>query len=181
MNIIGRLALLFVVVPIVELMLLIELGQYIGLLPTLGLVMLTGVTGAWLARAEGLRVLVQFQKELASGQLPGQALLDGISVLIGGAFLLTPGVITDFVGFSLLLPFTRRWIQRRMRASLERQMDTGQVRVVTMGGFSGAGFAGGGFSGFGGGGVSEAGLDPNQESGESRMDPSKGIVVEPEE
>ena len=178
MNIIGRLALLFVVVPIVELMLLLELGQYIGLLPTLGLVMLTGVTGAWLARAEGLRVLVQFQSELGAGQLPGQALLDGISVLIGGAFLLTPGVITDFVGFSLLLPFTRRWIQRRMRASLERQIDTGQVRVMTMGGFSGAGFAGGGF---GAGGVSGAGLDPNQESGVPRMDPSKGIVVEPEE
>ena len=181
MNIIGRLALLFVVVPIVELMLLIELGQYIGLLPTLGLVMLTGVTGAWLARAEGLRVLVQFQRELASGQLPGQALLDGISVLIGGAFLLTPGVITDFVGFSLLFPFTRRWIQRRMRASLEHQIDTGQVRVMTMGGFSGAGFSGGGFDGFGGGGVSGAGLDPSQESGVPRMDPSKGIVVEPEE
>ena len=108
MNIIGRLALLFVVVPIVELMLLIELGQYIGLLPTLGLVMLTGVTGAWLARAEGLRVLVQFQKELASGQLPGQALLDGISVLIGGALLLTPGVlillaITDIKNCNLIL------------------------------------------------------------------------------
>ena len=138
MNILGRLALLFVVVPIVELMLLIELGQYIGLLPTVGLVMLTGVTGAWLARAEGLRVLFQFQKELASGSLPGQALLAGISVLI----------------------------------------DTGQVRVVTMGGFGGGGFAGGGF---GPGGFSGPGFDPGQEANTPRMDPSKGIVVEPEE
>jgi UPF0716 protein FxsA len=172
MNILGRLALLFVIVPIVELMLLIELGQYIGLLPTLGLVMLTGVSGAWLARAEGLRVLFQFQNELASGHLPGQALLDGISVLIGGAFLLTPGVLTDVVGFSLLLPVTRRWIQRRVRASLERQIETGQVRVVTMGGF-GTGFGASGFPG----GSAESGGDAHT----PRMDPSKGIVIEPEE
>lgn len=178
MNILGRLALLFVVVPIVELMLLIELGQYIGLLPTLGLVMLTGVSGAWLARAEGMRVFFQFQREVASGRLPGQALLDGISVLIGGAFLLTPGVITDVVGFSLLLPLTRRWIQRRVRASLERQIETGQVRVVTMGGFGGGGFSADGFgsSGFTGGGV-----ESQEEAGTPRMDPSKGIVIEPED
>ncbi|MGB1656598.1 MAG: FxsA family protein [Longimicrobiales bacterium] len=178
MNILGRLALLFVVVPIVELMLLIELGQYIGLLPTLGLVMLTGVSGAWLARAEGMRVFFQFQREVASGRLPGQALLDGISVLIGGAFLLTPGVITDVVGFSLLLPLTRRWLQRRVRASLERQIETGQVRVVTMGGFGGGGFSAGGFgsSGFTGGGV-----ESQEAAGTPRMDPSKGIVIEPED
>lgn len=184
MNILGRLALLFVVVPIIELMLLIELGQYIGLLPTLGLVMLTGVTGAWLARAEGMRVFFKFQRELASGRLPGQALLDGISVLIGGAFLLTPGVITDFVGFSLLLPFSRRWIQRRVRASLERQIDSGQVRVVTMGGFGASGFGG---AGFGAGGFPGAGFgqpteeDASADGRTSRLDPSKGIVIEPEE
>jgi UPF0716 protein FxsA len=62
MNILGRLALFFVIVPIVELMLLIEMGQVVGLVPTFLLVMFTGVTGAWLARAEGLRVLFQFQK-----------------------------------------------------------------------------------------------------------------------
>ena len=135
MNLLGRLALLFVVVPIIELMLLIELGQIMGLLPTLGLVMLTGVTGAWLARAEGLRVLLQFQREIASAKLPEQSLMDGISVLIGGAFLLTPGVLTDVVGFSLLLPPTRRWIQRRVRARLERGITDGSVRVVSMGSF----------------------------------------------
>lgn len=188
MNILGRLALLFVVVPILELMLLIELGQYIGLLPTLGLVMLTGISGAWLARAEGMRVLFQFQRELASGKLPGQALLDGISVLVGGAFLLTPGVITDFVGFSLLLPFTRRWIQRRVRARLERQIESGQVRVVTMGGLGGSGFGGVGFGGgFGSGGYPGGeGFDDGSGSDavaadRSRLDPSKGIVIEPDE
>jgi UPF0716 protein FxsA len=132
MNLLGRLALLFIVVPILELVLLIELGQLVGLLPTVGLVVFTGVTGAWLARAEGVRVFFQFQQELASGRLPGQALLDGISVLVGGALLLTPGVLTDVVGFSLLFPPTRRWIQGRVRARLERQIRDGSIRVVTM-------------------------------------------------
>ena len=78
MSLLGRLALLFVIVPIVELILLIEIGQLVGLLPTVALVVFTGVTGAWLARAEGLRVFFRFQQELASGRLPGQSLLDGI-------------------------------------------------------------------------------------------------------
>ena len=187
MNILARVALLFVVLSIVELILLIELGQYIGLLPTIGLVTLTGVSGAWLARAEGLRVLFQFQTELASGKLPGQTLLDGISVLIGGAFLLTPGVITDIVGFSLLVPFTRRWIQRRVRVRLQRQMDSGQVQVVRMGGFGGSGLSAGGFSssGFGTHGFPHGtpSRDPDADTPQDvpGMDPTKGIVIEPDD
>jgi len=169
MNILGRLALLFVIVPIVELMLLIELGQFVGLLPTLALVVLTGISGAILARAEGFRVFLQFQKELAAGRLPGQAMLDGISVLIGAAFLLTPGVLTDFVGFSLLFPPSRRWIQKRLRARLERQIADGTIRVATMG----PGMTGG-FGGF----VRSRPGDGDPAAG---LDPSKGIVIETEE
>lgn len=187
MNALGRLALLFVIVPIVELLLLIQLGQVVGMLPTILLVIATGVGGAALARAEGLRVFFEFQRELASGRLPGQALLDGISVLIGGAFLLTPGVLTDFVGFSLLLPFTRRWIQRRVRARLERQIEEGSIRVVTMqsgfGGFAGFGpgsGADGGFSGSMGPEDADGRQDDPTADGR-RLDPSKGIVVEPKE
>jgi UPF0716 protein FxsA len=168
MNILGRLALFFVIVPIVELMLLIEMGQVVGLVPTFLLVMCTGVSGAWLARAEGLRVLFQFQKELAAGQLPGQALLDGISVLIGGAFLLTPGVLTDVVGFSLLFPLSRRWLQRRARARMERGVQDGSIQVVNLG--QGATVGGFGFGGF-------TAAAPNADAGQD-LDPSKGIVVE---
>lgn len=162
MSFLGRLALFFIVVPILELVLLIQLGQVVGLWPTLGLVIFTGVTGAALARLEGLRVLYQFQAELAAGKLPGQALLDGISVLVGGAFLLTPGILTDLAGFALLFPPSRRWIQRRVRRRLERGMAEGTIRVVTMGP--------GGFRWPGGGAGREAPLDP-----------SKGIVVESED
>ena len=162
MTTLGRLALLFVVVPIIELMLLIQLGQFVGLLPTLALVVVTGIGGAAMARAEGLRVLFQFQKELAQGRLPGQAMLDGASVLVGGAFLLTPGVLTDLPGCSLLFPLSRRWIQRQLKKRLEQQMADGSIRVMAMGP----------------GGLGFGGVDPREGP---RMDPAKGIVVEPEE
>ena len=171
MNLLGRLALLFVILPILELMLLIEVGGVFGLLPTLMLVLFTGVAGAWLARAEGTRVLFQFQKELATGKLPGQAMLDGISVLVGGAFLLTPGIITDFAGFSLLFPPTRRWMQRQVQASLEKQAADGFVRVGSLSSF------GGGVAGFGQSNAENIRRWPPETPPPGR-DPSKGIVIE---
>ncbi len=129
----GLLALLFVVVPIVELGILIQLGQAFGLMSTLLLVLSTGVAGAVLARAEGLRTFLRFQGEMASGVMPNQSILDGISVLIGGALLLTPGLLTDVLGFALLLPASRRWIQRRVQARLARMAAGGAIRVVTFG------------------------------------------------
>jgi UPF0716 protein FxsA len=133
MSFLARLALLFVIIPVLELILLVELGQMVGLMPTLALVVLTGVAGAALARAEGMRVFWAFQKEVASGRLPGQALQDGIAVLVGGAFLLTPGILTDLAGFSLLLPPTRRWVQRRVRRALERRIQEGTVQFMVAG------------------------------------------------
>lgn len=151
MNLLGRLALLFVIVPILELVLLVQMGQWVGLLPTLLLVVFTGVSGAWLARAEGVRVFFQFQKELLSGRLPAQSMQDGLSVLVGGAFLLTPGILTDVAGFSLLFPPTRRWIQRRIRARLERRIRDGTIKVVMSGpGVWRAGWSGGTPPGAGG-------------------------------
>jgi len=173
MTLLGRLALLFVIVPILELMLLVRLGQVVGLWPTLALVLFTGLTGAALARLEGMRVLFQFQRELASGRLPGQAVLDGISVLVGGAFLLTPGILTDVAGFLLLLPPSRRWIQGRVRRRLERGLREGTIKVVTMGS--------GGF-GFGGAGTSAGPGRETQDGGATGgLDPSKGIVIEPDD
>lgn len=124
----ARLALLFVVIPLVELALLIQVGQVIGLLPTVLLVLATGVGGAALARREGLRTLASIQRELAQGRLPGDALLDGAAILFGGALLLTPGILTDFFGLSLLLPVTRRWFARRIRGWFQKQLQQGTVR-----------------------------------------------------
>lgn len=162
----GRLALLFIVVPILELALLVQLGRWVGLLPTLGLVVVTGVVGAALARAEGLRTYVAFQREMAAGRLPGQSLLDGLSVLVGGAFLLTPGLLTDIAGFSLLLPPSRRWLQRRVKAWVQRRIESGAVRVEVRTPWGGA-------TGVDEGGVGRPG---RREPGEGRpLDPSKEI------
>jgi len=177
MSLLARLGLLFVLVPVLELMLLIRMGEWVGLWPTLALILTTGLAGAALARAEGVRVFFQFQRELLSGRLPGQALLDGISVLIGGAFLVTPGILTDLAGFALLLPPTRRLIQARVRRSLERRIKDGTVRVA-VGGLRGAG----GFGGFGGfGGASPPPSDPTGPARSPVLDPAKEIRVEPPE
>ncbi|MDE0075322.1 MAG: FxsA family protein [Gammaproteobacteria bacterium] len=164
MSILSRLALIFVAVPLLELFLLIRLGGAIGLLPTLSLCVLTGVAGAWLARREGLRALWSFQQRLARGGVPGRALMDGLCILLGGALLLTPGLLTDVVGFSLLLPPSRRWIQKRIQRRIERQLADGSLRVTTIGGFPGAGGArsgaGGAHRGAGGAQSGAGGAQP---------------------
>lgn len=132
----SRLIFLFVTIPLVELAILLQVGQWIGLWPTVGLVVATGIAGAALARHQGLRAFLAVQQELASGRLPGRSLLDGLSILVGGAFLLTPGILTDIVGFSLLLTPSRRWIQRAVQRRMERRINEGTVefRVFTPGG-----------------------------------------------
>lgn len=134
MNILARLALIFVVVPLLELALLIRVGQVVGFWPTIGLVIFTGIAGAWLARLEGLRTLFKLRNDLAHGKLPGQAIMDGMAVLLGGALLLTPGIVTDILGFSLLLPQTRGSIQRWVRERLGESVRDGSIHVTVMGG-----------------------------------------------
>ena len=87
MSLLSRLFLLFVGVPLLELFILVQVGQLVGVVPTVGLVVLTGIAGAALARWEGLRTLWRVRGELARGRLPGSALLDGFAILMGGAFL----------------------------------------------------------------------------------------------
>ncbi len=106
-----RLLLLFLIVPVVELAVLIQLGRWVGLWPTLGLIAATGILGAALASREGLRAWQAFQVELHEGRLPGRAILDGLSIFTGGALLLTPGLLTDLFGFALVARPTRRWLQ----------------------------------------------------------------------
>lgn len=101
---------LFVVLPIVEMWLLIKVGGVIGAWPTIGLVMLTAVIGASLLRSQGLDTLMRAQQRLDSGQLPATEILEGFFLAIGGALLLTPGFVTDAIGFSCLIRPMRRAI-----------------------------------------------------------------------
>ncbi|TVP76614.1 MAG: FxsA family protein [Gemmatimonadales bacterium] len=126
----ARLGCLFVLVPLVELAVLIQVGRWIGVVPTIAIVAVTGVVGAWLARREGVRTLVTVQNEMAAGRLPGGAMMDGAAIVVGGALLLTPGVLSDLVGFALLIPPTRSVLKRWARRRLEAGIRSGRTRVT---------------------------------------------------
>lgn len=130
----GRLLLLFVAVPIIELSLLIRIGDYIGFWPTVGIILLTGTAGSFFARREGFSVWRRLNERLAKGQLPGQEMMDGVLILLAGALLITPGVLTDVVGFLALLPPSRRLIGSYVQKRLGQSIKTGNVRV-NFGGF----------------------------------------------
>ena len=127
-----RLFLLFVVVPFIELAILVRIGSAVGFWPTMALVVANGAVGAVLARGQGIRVLNAIRNDLASGQVPAAHLLDGLFVLVGGILLLTPGLLTDLAGLSLLLPFTRNRLKRILRARMEGMIHSGRVSVVTL-------------------------------------------------
>ena len=122
-----RLILLFIGVPIIEMALLVRIGQEMGFWPTIGLIMLTGLLGSILTRQQGSSVWHQFNAKLQSGQLPGKELIDGLIVLVAGALLLTPGVVTDFVGFLGLLPFSRKYIRQYAQRRLKNTRSTGSI------------------------------------------------------
>jgi UPF0716 protein FxsA len=123
----GRLLLLFVVLPAVELALLIEFGNRFGTLHTLALIVTTGVVGAWLARGQGLRVVRQIQSEVAKGRLPAGSLVDGMMILVAGALLVTPGILTDSFGFLCLIPAFRSAAKRVLLRRLEKAVQENRV------------------------------------------------------
>lgn len=143
----GKLLLLFTVVPLVELYLLLYLGSFIGFWPTVAIVLVTGVLGAMLAKREGLRVFRRWSDALREGRMPEEGVLGGVLVLVGGVLLVTPGVLTDVTGLLLLFPPTRRFVAERLRRYAERRIAGGQLHVVSygMGGFEAVG--GGPFGG----------------------------------
>ena len=100
----GRLLILFIVVPVVELALLIEIGQRVGTLATIGLIIGTGFVGASLARQQGISTLARLRKDLDASRLPAEAIIDGVMILVAAAVLITPGVLTDLFGFLCLVP-----------------------------------------------------------------------------
>lgn len=124
-----RMLLLFTIVPLLELWLLIKVGQVIGAWPTVLLVALTGFFGVLLARSQGMQVLYRMQYVVQSNALPAEELLDGVCILVGGALLLTPGIITDIFGFALLFPFTRALMKETVKKMLRRKMTGGTVYI----------------------------------------------------
>lgn len=126
----AKLLLLFVGLPLLEIMILIKLGQEIGFWPTLFLVVATGAAGATLARAQGLSIWYQIQRELAAGKMPAGKLVDGLLILVGGIVLLTPGLITDIFGLALLVPFTRASFKKWLRQKFGEMSSSSETRFT---------------------------------------------------
>jgi UPF0716 protein FxsA len=130
------LVILFIVVPIAELYVIIQVGQLIGVLPTLFLLLADALLGSWLLKHEGRGAWRRFNEALAARRFPGREVADGALIIVGGTLLLTPGFLTDIFGLFLLLPPTRA-IARRL------------LKRLTIGRFAVVGMTGGGPSPFG--------------------------------
>jgi UPF0716 protein FxsA len=105
----------FVVVPIVELTVIIQVGQVIGVVPTIVLLLVMSAVGAWLVKREGLGVWRRFRTTLDNGHIPAVEIVDGALVMLGGALMLTPGFVTDFFGLLLVAPPSRALVNRVIR------------------------------------------------------------------
>ena len=100
----------FIVLPVLEMYLLIEIGSFIGALNTIGLVLLTALIGLALIKRQGFNTLISARNKLLKAEIPAEELITGFFIAIGGALLLTPGFITDFFGFFCLIPFLRKYL-----------------------------------------------------------------------
>ena len=105
---------IFMLVPVVEMWILIEVGGWIGALPTIALVVLTATLGLSLLKRQGLSTLLSARRKMDEGSIPASELVSGVMIAVGGALLITPGFVTDAVGFALLIPQTRQWLLFRL-------------------------------------------------------------------
>lgn len=134
---------LFTLIPAVEIFLLFQVGSQIGGLNTFFVVLATGILGATLARSQGLSILKRMQKDMGSGSLPGDQIIQGLMVFAGGLLLLTPGFMTDIFGFLLVLPGSRHFlmivVKHFMENSIKNSMNNSKINIKTFssaGGFS---------------------------------------------
>ncbi|MGM0903396.1 MAG: FxsA family protein [Bacillota bacterium] len=119
-----------VLVPAIEIALLLLAGQTIGIFPTFALILLTGIVGAYLAKQQGLATIRDVQDRFQRGTMPGDALLDGVCILVGGTLLLTPGFVTDLIGFLLLVPASRKYFKIWLMKFFKNRMDRGTITII---------------------------------------------------
>ena len=122
-----RLLLIFTIIPVIELAVLIKIGGIIGTLNTIMIILITGVMGAILAKAQGLLVMQRMRENLMAGIMPTEELFNGAMVLVGGALLLTPGFVTDLLGLFFLIPQTRSLIKQYLKRWIQHKIDSGQI------------------------------------------------------
>ena len=118
-----KLLILFIAIPLLELALLIKIGTLIGTFNTVLLILITGILGAALTKQQGLGVITRIREDMALGRVPSDELFNGVCILVGGFLLLTPGLLTDAFGFSLLIPSARQGIKKYLRYKLEKKWE----------------------------------------------------------
>ena len=128
-----KLLFLFTVVPSLELYLLFEVADHIGGLETIYLVLITGIVGASMAKREGLSVIQEIQEASVNGEPPANKLVEGVMVLVGGILLVTPGILTDAFGLSLIFPLSRRLLVGVVKRSLKERMHFEGIHIGTPG------------------------------------------------
>ena len=124
------LLLAFVGIPLVEIYLIMVVSGHIGAWPTVGLVVLTGVAGAWLARAQGVRTLLRVRDNVGRGVAPAEEMIDAVIILAAGVVLLAPGFLTDLFGLALLIPYTRKLFKQWLRRKFDDIVKNGRVTVT---------------------------------------------------
>jgi len=122
-----KLLILFVIVPVTELYILIEVGKRIGSLTTIGIIIFTGILGAYLVKNQGFMILKKIQNDLNEGIMPGDSLIQGAIILAGGILLLTPGFVTDILGFIFLIPVSRNVIKKYLLKWLKGKIKEGNI------------------------------------------------------
>ncbi len=123
--------LLFTLVPLVELYLLIWLGTYIGAVDTIAIVIGTGLVGGLLAKSQGLAVLDRIRSEINQGRPPAESLFDGLLILIAGAMLITPGLLTDGLVLLLLIPWSRQVLKSWLKRKIQEKISEGEFHIST--------------------------------------------------
>lgn len=121
---------LFILIPAVEVTVLIGSSHLIGMWPTFAMIVFTAVLGAYLAKQQGFKVLREIQSRLNRGEMPGDAVIDGIFVFIGGVLLLVPGYVTDIIGFVFIFPITRRLLKPMIMKWLEWKLRRNATIIV---------------------------------------------------
>jgi UPF0716 protein FxsA len=119
-----RLLLVFTLIPLIELYILIKIGKYLGTLNVIALVIITGILGASFARQQGAGVLSKIRESIHQGELPGIELLHGLMILVGGILLITPGFMTDIIGLTLLIPFTRHFYTNQTLKYIKKRLQS---------------------------------------------------------
>ncbi|OUJ19356.1 Protein affecting phage T7 exclusion by the F plasmid FxsA [Methanonatronarchaeum thermophilum] len=120
---------IFVTVPLLDLLVLLQVASYIGTLETIAIVILTGILGGSLAKMQGLKTLQKFREKTMLGETPSNPIMDGLMILLGAGLLLTPGFLTDIAGFLLLIPITRPILKKAISKYVNKKTKQGYIHI----------------------------------------------------